>query len=129
MPELNIFDPALCCSTGVCGAEVDETLVRFAADVEWLKRRGVAVRRYNLAQDAGAFVASRVVREALAGEGTACLPLLLVGGRVVSRGVYPGRDELAGLVGEATAAEVPESPTLHGVGLPTRGCEPGTGCC
>jgi hypothetical protein len=67
MSEIRVFDPALCCSTGVCGPEVDETLVRFAADVEWLKRRGVAVRRHNLVQVAGAFVATRVVREALAG--------------------------------------------------------------
>jgi hypothetical protein len=45
MSEIQVFDPALCCSTGVCGAEVDDTLVRFAADVEWLKRRGVAPSR------------------------------------------------------------------------------------
>lgn len=33
--SIEIFEPALCCSTGVCGPEVDESLVRFAADVDW----------------------------------------------------------------------------------------------
>jgi hypothetical protein len=54
MSEILVFDPALCCSTGVCGPEVDGGLVRFSADLEWLRRQGVAVRRFNLAQDAAA---------------------------------------------------------------------------
>ena len=27
MPNIQIFDPALCCSTGVCGVEVDQNLL------------------------------------------------------------------------------------------------------
>lgn len=129
MSEIQVFDPALCCSTGVCGPEVDETLVRFAADVEWLKGRGVSVRRHNLAQEAGAFVATRVVREALASEGTGCLPLLLVDGEIVSRGAYPGRAELARLAGAAPTGNAPAPRAGLGAGLPVRGCEPGSGCC
>jgi hypothetical protein len=30
--RLDVFDPAMCCSTGVCGPEVDPQLVQFAAD-------------------------------------------------------------------------------------------------
>jgi hypothetical protein len=36
IPDLLVFDPALCCSSGVCGPELDTDLVRFAADLEWL---------------------------------------------------------------------------------------------
>ena len=129
MSEIQVFDPALCCSTGVCGPEVDETLVRFAADVEWLKGLGVAVRRHNLAHEAGAFVAARAVREAPASEGTACLPLLLVDGRIVARGAYPDRAELARLAGTAASADAPAPRPAPGAGLPVQGCEPGTGCC
>lgn len=129
MAELTVYDPALCCSTGVCGPEVDETLVRFAADVEWLKARGVSVHRHNLGQEAGAFVANRVVREALASEGTTCLPLLLVDGEIVSRGAYPDRAKLTRLTGAASTGAAPAPRAGLGRGLPVRGCDPGSGCC
>ena len=29
---IQIFDPALCCASGVCGTDVDQALVSFAAD-------------------------------------------------------------------------------------------------
>ena len=48
MKTLSVYDPALCCSSGVCGTEVDQTLVSFSADVTWLKQQGVSVERFNL---------------------------------------------------------------------------------
>jgi hypothetical protein len=57
MTKLEIFDRAMCCSTGVCGPSVDPALPRFAADLEWLKARGVAVERFNFAQQTDAFAA------------------------------------------------------------------------
>lgn len=56
MKTLTVFDPAMCCSTGVCGSDVDQVLVDFSADVQWLKSRGVQVERYNLAQQPMSFV-------------------------------------------------------------------------
>ena len=67
---VEIFDPAMCCSTGGCGTDVDPTLARFAADVDWLAAQGVMVQRATLAQEPGTFVANEPVRtslEALAG--------------------------------------------------------------
>lgn len=49
--KIEIFDPALCCSTGVCGPSVDPELIRIVADVEALKKQGVSIQRYNLSQD------------------------------------------------------------------------------
>jgi len=102
--KLEVFDPAMCCSTGVCGPSVDPALARFAGDAEWLSARGVPVERFNLAQQPGAFAASAVVREALQSRGEGCLPLILVDGAIVSEGAYPERSELAALAGLATAA-------------------------
>ena len=31
MKTLTVFDPAMCCSTGVCGSDVDQVLVDFSA--------------------------------------------------------------------------------------------------
>jgi hypothetical protein len=95
MYRLEVFDPAMCCSTGVCGPEVDPTLVRFAANLEWLAGQGVEVHRYNLAQEPAAFAASDVVKRAIEDNGIECLPVVLVDGRVASMGAYPSRDQLA----------------------------------
>jgi hypothetical protein len=125
-PVLTVFDPALCCSTGVCGESVDEVLLRFAADADWLARRGVEVRRHNLAQEAGAFAATGVVRRALHEHGVECLPLLVIGDRIVARGAYPERSELARIVGiEDAAAPGP----LPAGDLHVAECTPGSGCC
>jgi hypothetical protein len=106
MNQIHVFDPALCCSTGVCGPEVDETLVRFAGDVEWLKGRGVEVQRFGLAQEAAEFAKRPLIRATLQREGTECLPLVLRGEEILSRGRYPTRAELAAWsgLGEAEPA-------------------------
>jgi AhpD family alkylhydroperoxidase len=85
----------MCCSTGVCGPSVDPQLVRFAADLDWLKGQGVSVERFNLAQEPRAFAENVAVKDALGVSGGAALPLVQVDGEVKSRGVYPSRDELA----------------------------------
>lgn len=95
MRTIEVFDPPMCCPTGVCGPEPDERLARFTADLDWLKRQGVPVRRHNLAQDPAAFTANprvKQVLEATDGEG---LPVILADGRLVSQGEYPARDALA----------------------------------
>ena len=99
MKKLEVFDPPMCCSTGVCGPTVDPALVQFSSDFLWVAGQGVHVERYNLAQQPQAFAANATVRTSLALDGNACLPLILVDGAVVSKGRYPGRDELAKFVG------------------------------
>jgi len=94
MKTLEIFDPAMCCSTGVCGPSVDPDLARFAGDLAWLQEHGASVRRYNLAQEPAAFAANPVVAKALQDGGPECLPLLLVDGQIRSMGAYPARDKL-----------------------------------
>jgi arsenite methyltransferase len=57
MTVLQVFDPPMCCSSGVCGPSVDPRLPRFAADLDWLRNQGVQVERFNLAHQPQAFVA------------------------------------------------------------------------
>jgi len=98
MSKMQVFDPAMCCSTGVCGPSVDPVLPQFAADLAWLKSKGVDVERYNLAQQVAAFAANLVVKQALNAKGTKCLPMVLVDGEVKSEGIYPTRKQLAEFV-------------------------------
>jgi len=99
MRKVQVFDPAMCCPTGVCGASFNPELPRFAADLEWLKSQAVQVERYSLAHQIRAFIENEAVRRAMEKHGPDCLPLLLVDGRIVSMGRYPTRDELTGWTG------------------------------
>lgn len=97
MSTIAVFDPPMCCSSGVCGAKPDPVLPRFAADLKWLQSQGIEVSRYNLAQQPQAFVEAEPVRLALQDQGEEALPLVLVEGEVAYSGRYPTRQELAGL--------------------------------
>jgi AhpD family alkylhydroperoxidase len=103
---VEVFDPAMCCSTGVCGPSVDPALPRFAGDLEWLAGQGLAVTRFNLAQQPGAFAEHEQVAAALREKGEECLPLVFADGELVSEGTYPDRQELAQLVGVPTPESV-----------------------
>jgi hypothetical protein len=125
MTHVEVFDPPMCCTTGVCGPSVDPLLAAFAADLQWLAEQGVQVSRHNLAQEPHAFVSHPVVHDLLQQEGDACLPLVLVDGTVVSRGAYPRRDDLARVSGLLPAASRSTRITLTASGC----CAPETGCC
>lgn len=125
---LRVFDPAMCCSTGVCGPSVDPELARFAGDLEWLRCQGVAVERYSLSSEPGAFAAHAAVREALQ-RGTEVLPLIVVGDRVAVEGTYPSRETLAALVGVLVKAAPKDGPSESTgcCGPSTKGAK--SGCC
>lgn len=123
MKTLLIFDPALCCNSGVCGVDVDEALVAFAADVNWYQQQGGQVTRFNLSQQPMAFVEQKVVNDFLQREGEQALPLILLDDKEVLSGRYPTRQELADWNGVQVVAQsaTPEAPT--------QSCCKGSGCC
>lgn len=95
MAKVQVYDKPMCCSTGICGPQVDPVLPRFAADLDWLNTQGHEVERFNLAQQPGAFAENATVKAALAAESVDCLPLILVNDIVISRADYPNREQLA----------------------------------
>ena len=101
MKNIQIFDPALCCSSGVCGVEVDQALVDFSATLDWAKQNGAQVERFNLAQQPMAFADNAVVCGLLERSGESALPVTLVDGELALAGRYPSRDELTRWTGTA----------------------------
>jgi hypothetical protein len=97
--RLEVFDPPMCCSTGVCGPTVDPELVRFARDLAWLRHHDVAVERYNLAQEPGEFVKNPAVLAVLNDQGAERLPIVIVDGEMVEAPGYPSRERLLELLG------------------------------
>jgi len=107
MKTIQVFDPAMCCSTGVCGTDVDQNLVTFAADVEWASRNGARIERFNLAQQPTAFADNAIVKGLLERTGQAALPVTLVDGQLALAGRYPARDDLARWAGIAVSNTSP----------------------
>jgi len=96
---VQVFDPPMCCSSGVCGPKVDKRLVQFSAALEWLRRQGVQVERYNPSQQYDAFVGNATVVSTVNTQGLECLPLILADGEIVSYGCYPSQEGLAVMAG------------------------------
>ncbi|CAN5539672.1 arsenite efflux transporter metallochaperone ArsD [soil metagenome] len=95
MSKVQVFEPALCCATGVCGEDVDQQLVMFSADLDFVSSRGGDVARYNLASEPSTFAENETVRAFLQVAGSAGLPLVLVDGVTAMTGRYPDRNQLA----------------------------------
>src|SRR3954464_13623479 len=99
MKTLAVYDPPMCCSTGVCGPKVDPALVQFAADLKWLSDQRVQVQRFNLSQAPSAFMENAVVKTTLQTKGDSALPLLIADGAVIASGRYPDRNALCKALG------------------------------
>jgi hypothetical protein len=117
MKTLTIYDPAMCCSTGICGADIDQKLVDFAADLDWLKSEGIEVKRINLSQEPALFAENEQVKSILQNSGVEGLPVILADDEMQSSGQYPDRVKLAQMVGVTTAQPVDQASA------------PATGCC
>lgn len=122
MANIQIFDPAMCCSSGVCGVDVDQHLVSFAADLDWARQNGARVERFNLAQQPMAFAENALVRGFLERSGAEALPLILVDGEFALAGRYPNRGELARWAAIADIPVVAEA-------TPAKSCCSGSKCC
>lgn len=96
---IDIFDPTLCCSSGVCGAAPDPVLVQVASLVEQLRREGATVRRHMLTQDPESFTREAAVYRLLLEKGNAALPVILVDGVVLCSGRYPTHEEILAAAG------------------------------
>jgi hypothetical protein len=79
----------MCCSTGLCGTDIDPALVSFASMLTQLGQRGVRVERYNLGQQPMAFVLNPEVKSLLDSDGVNALPVILLDGAVHLKGRYP----------------------------------------
>lgn len=126
MKTLTIYDPAMCCSTGICGADIDQKLVDFAADLDWLKSEGIEVKRINLSQEPALFAENEQVKSILENSGVEGLPVILADDEMKSSGKYPDRVQLAQMAGVKATQAVDQ------VSAPATVCcgpDNSSGCC
>ena len=117
-----IFDPAMCCSTGVCGPSVDKELLRVSAVLNNLKDKGVLVERYNLTNNPQIFVDNKEINSMLNNDGVDILPVTMVDGAVVKTRAYPTNEEFC------TLLELPTDSLRATVKIKFKGCGCKGGC-
>jgi hypothetical protein len=108
MKTIQVYDPPMCCATGVCGTGIDPNVVNLSTMLTRLGRHGITVQRFNLGQQPRAFADNPLVKQLLEAEGKAALPLVIIDGKVHVQGRYPSAAERSAIVREAlgSAAEV-----------------------
>lgn len=142
MKNIRIFEPAMCCATGLCGPSIDPELLRISTLLSSLKEKGIVVERYNLTSHPQVFAQNEAVKELLSKHGTAILPVTTSGDDVVLTGRYPTNQEVfAWLQVDAQAIGLKEEPaccaaeTASGCSCSAAGCvadedvAAGTDCC
>lgn len=92
--KVEIYDPAMCCSSGLCGPRLDPVLVKMNESVLALQKQGVAVTRFNLAQQPKDFMSNKNVADLLHKNGKNVLPITIVNGEIFRTGEYPSYEDL-----------------------------------
>jgi hypothetical protein len=133
MKKMIIFDPAMCCSTGVCGPSVNKELLRVATVINTLKNKGVLIERYNLTSNPQAFIDYKEINQILNTKGVEALPVTMVNGVVVKTGSYPINNEFCKLLDiPLNYLEVNiKKPNIKqsNIKKPNNGCGCKGGCC
>jgi len=104
MKKMKIFEPAMCCPTGLCGVGVDAELLRISTVLDTLKKHGIIVERYNLSSTPAEFIADQTINAYINEKGTEGLPVVIVDGELVIKGRYPTNEEFTKLL------NLPEDP-------------------
>lgn len=123
MKKMQIFEPALCCETGVCGASVDPELLRITTVINTLKQNGVVIDRFNLNSAPMEFVTNYTVNMFVNQKGVEVLPCVTVDGNIVIEGRYPTNEEILTLLELPAEALLPKPKNNGG------GCCCGGKCC
>lgn len=129
MNTVHIYDPSLCCSSGVCGEDVDQSLVDISATLVNAKAEGIEVVRHNFANAPLDFAAEPAVKRLLTDEGSDALPAIVVNGRLVLSGRYPSIDELRAWSAGGQPVVVPNADAMRLTPVQSTSCCGGSACC
>lgn len=98
MKTMMIFEPAMCCATGLCGVGVDPELLRISTILEALHKKGINVIRYNLSSAPMEFIQRSYIQSELSIHGVDILPLTVVDDQIKISSRYPSNAEILALL-------------------------------
>lgn len=93
-PDVEIFDPPMCCPTGMCGPTIDQTLLDVSEMIANLQSNGYQVERYQMSTHPGAFTGNAEIMKLIREKQMAALPIVVVRGKVIAEGNYPKLNEI-----------------------------------
>lgn len=128
MKKMSIYEPAMCCSTGLCGVGVDPELLRISTVLNTLKQKGVEVSRCNLTSAPMEFVNNKAVNDFVNANGPDKLPVTLLDGNIIISGRYPTNAEFTKLL-ELPADLLSGQDAQANTPKPSGGCCCKGGCC
>jgi hypothetical protein len=99
MKKIQIFEPAMCCPTGLCGVGVDPELLRISTVLNTLKKDGVEIERFNLTNSPMEFINNKIVNKYINEKGADVLPATVVDGEITISGRYPTNEEIVKFLG------------------------------
>lgn len=130
MKTMSIYEPAMCCETGICGVSVDPELLRISTVFNNLQKNGITAARFNLNSAPQAFINNTDINKLINNEGVDALPATVIDGKIVKTKTYPTNEEIAALLEIPTSylgeekAKVKVTPKKTG-----GGCDCKSGCC
>lgn len=99
MKKMQIFEPAMCCSTGLCGVGVNPELLRISTVLNTMNNINVTVERFNLTNSPMEFIDNKTVNAFINQTGIENLPITVLDGEIIIVGRYPTNEELTALLG------------------------------
>lgn len=91
---VEIFDPPMCCPTGLCGPSLDQTLLDVSEMLAALQAEGVRLERYQMSSNPQAFLNNPEVMSLVREREMAALPITIVRGHMIKAGAYPTQAEV-----------------------------------
>ena len=101
---VELYDPPMCCPTGLCGPELDQTLLDVSEMIQTLQHKGIAVERYQMTSHPHKFMANDEVMRLVREQQMDALPITAVHGQVVKVSAYPTLSEIETALDGAAAA-------------------------
>ncbi len=130
MKKLQIFEPAMCCSTGLCGVGVNPELLRISTVFSTLQKNGISAERFNLNSAPQQFVTNQPVNRLIQSEnGVEKLPATLVDGEIVLTGRYPTNKELISFLDLPAGLLATQPVKVKVTQKKSGGCNCKGGCC
>lgn len=102
--QVEIFDPPMCCPTGLCGPTLDQTLLDVSEMILALKAANVTVERYQMTSHPNMFMNNNEVMRLVRERQMEALPITVVVGRVIKTGAYPSLVEVQNALNEGAAS-------------------------
>lgn len=100
---VELYDPPMCCPTGLCGPTLDQTLLDLNEMILQLQAEGISVQRYQMMSHPQAFLNNPEVMRLVREQQMEALPITTIYGKVVKYGAYPTLTEIKATLKGVTA--------------------------